>query len=299
MSRPTTKPLSTKTAERIRNGILGDVGYGKPPQHTRFTKGRSGNPSGRPPKTNRDAHLTPTADLILAEANRLIKIVENGEEREIPLKQAVLKAQLKSAMQGNSHAQERLLARIERAERVKAAQIESDNLLAKNYIERCRAESDARNANGMPEPRHFPHPNDVVFEPDGSYRILGPATEADAETYDHAERIRDLLFLQSLIAPLPGHEQISLELVTAFLIDHRLPPSLKRGDDGWLDLQLRVQRIPRRQLEKLIQHEWRDLGVDTPRGATLPLIDLDKVMHRISGHTRRTTSRNDTHPSLE
>ena len=25
-----------------------EVGYGKPPRHTRFTKGQSGNPRGRP-----------------------------------------------------------------------------------------------------------------------------------------------------------------------------------------------------------------------------------------------------------
>ncbi len=25
-----------------------EVGYGKPPKHTRFEKGRSGNPKGRP-----------------------------------------------------------------------------------------------------------------------------------------------------------------------------------------------------------------------------------------------------------
>ncbi len=25
-----------------------EVGYGKPPRHTRFKKGQSGNPSGRP-----------------------------------------------------------------------------------------------------------------------------------------------------------------------------------------------------------------------------------------------------------
>jgi len=28
----------------------GAVGYGKPPRHTRFQKGKSGNPKGRPPK---------------------------------------------------------------------------------------------------------------------------------------------------------------------------------------------------------------------------------------------------------
>ena len=28
-----------------------EVGYGKPPRHSRFVKGRSGNPRGRPPGT--------------------------------------------------------------------------------------------------------------------------------------------------------------------------------------------------------------------------------------------------------
>ena len=28
-----------------------EVGYGKPPRHTRFPKGRSGNPKGRPPRS--------------------------------------------------------------------------------------------------------------------------------------------------------------------------------------------------------------------------------------------------------
>ena len=27
-----------------------DVGYGKPPEHSRFKKGKSGNPKGRPPR---------------------------------------------------------------------------------------------------------------------------------------------------------------------------------------------------------------------------------------------------------
>jgi Family of unknown function (DUF5681) len=29
-----------------------DVGYKKPPEHTRFSKGKSGNPNGRPKNTD-------------------------------------------------------------------------------------------------------------------------------------------------------------------------------------------------------------------------------------------------------
>lgn len=38
------------------------VGYGKPPAHTRFTKGRSGNPSGRPRGTSLAALLRDALD---------------------------------------------------------------------------------------------------------------------------------------------------------------------------------------------------------------------------------------------
>ena len=33
---------------RKKKSVLYHVGYGKPPPHTRFRKGESGNPSGRP-----------------------------------------------------------------------------------------------------------------------------------------------------------------------------------------------------------------------------------------------------------
>jgi len=34
--------------ERVEGDLTNKVGYAKPPKHTRFTKGRSGNPKGRP-----------------------------------------------------------------------------------------------------------------------------------------------------------------------------------------------------------------------------------------------------------
>ena len=37
-------------AEASKQWILSQVGYGKPPQHSQFKKGQSGNPLGRPRK---------------------------------------------------------------------------------------------------------------------------------------------------------------------------------------------------------------------------------------------------------
>jgi hypothetical protein len=55
----------------------GDVGYGKPPQHSRFRPGQSGNPRGRP----RDARNSST---IVREAlTAKVKLRENGRTRSI------------------------------------------------------------------------------------------------------------------------------------------------------------------------------------------------------------------------
>jgi hypothetical protein len=41
------------------------VGYGRPPRHTRFRKGRSGNPKGRP-KVGADSRITETERSLIA-----------------------------------------------------------------------------------------------------------------------------------------------------------------------------------------------------------------------------------------
>jgi hypothetical protein len=35
-----------------KRGSPHEIGYGKPPRHTRFVKGRSGNPNGRPKRVD-------------------------------------------------------------------------------------------------------------------------------------------------------------------------------------------------------------------------------------------------------
>ena len=51
-----------------------DVGYRKPPQHTRFTKGQSGNPRGRRQKN----------------LNETVIVSENGGRRKVTKRQAII-----------------------------------------------------------------------------------------------------------------------------------------------------------------------------------------------------------------
>jgi hypothetical protein len=80
-----------------------EVGYGRPPRHTRFEPGRSGNPRGRP---NRSKNLA----TLLSEALREPVIVtENGRRRKVSKRQAVIKQLVNRSAQGDLKAMQMLL----------------------------------------------------------------------------------------------------------------------------------------------------------------------------------------------
>ena len=79
------------------------VGYGKPPQATRFVKGTSGNPAGRP-KGSRSM-LSILRDIA---AKRVI-ITEGGQTRMTSIKEAVVMQLATSAARGDRHARKEFL----------------------------------------------------------------------------------------------------------------------------------------------------------------------------------------------
>jgi hypothetical protein len=75
------------------------VGYGKPPMKTRFQKGKSGNPRGRPKRRNRPEEPLDFQKALIAELKSPITITEAGKKKTVTKWQAFVKAVVKDAFE--------------------------------------------------------------------------------------------------------------------------------------------------------------------------------------------------------
>ena len=79
------------------------VGYGKPPRHSRFQRGQSGNPRGRPSGSK-------NLSTLLSEAlNEPVIVTENGKRRKISKRQAVITQLVNQSAKGDFRAAKILL----------------------------------------------------------------------------------------------------------------------------------------------------------------------------------------------
>jgi len=84
------------------------VGYGKPPKHSRFKPGQSGNPRGRPRK-NRSIE-----SMIKRELDLTIAITEGGRELRISKREAIVKQFVNRAIKGDAKPLQMMLAHLEK-----------------------------------------------------------------------------------------------------------------------------------------------------------------------------------------
>jgi Family of unknown function (DUF5681) len=89
-----------------------EVGYGKPPKHTRFKTGISGNPKGRPKRKP-----TAAGEIINNVLNAVTEYREGGRTRKTTRHELRLRTLTKHALNGDARAAEMLLTLYARAQK--------------------------------------------------------------------------------------------------------------------------------------------------------------------------------------
>lgn len=84
-------------------GSAKEVGPGRPPEHSRFKKGVSGNPRGRPRKERSLKYLVET------ELDEKITLTENGRRIKLTKREVLAKKMVNDALTGDRRAQQALI----------------------------------------------------------------------------------------------------------------------------------------------------------------------------------------------
>jgi hypothetical protein len=193
--RPTpneSKPLQKQAkalAKRPDHGTYA-VGYGRPPDDTRFKPGQSGNPKGRPKgKGKKTSPATPDRErlgaIILEEAYRAIKVNDGDRHVTVPMAQAIMRSVAVAAAKGNSRSQKLFADLLSSTE--SSSRKERDDWLQTvvTYKQDWEYELEHRQRHGLTLPDPIPHPDDVQINfRTGEVAIRGPFTKEERDDLD-------------------------------------------------------------------------------------------------------------------
>jgi hypothetical protein len=129
-----------------------DVGYGKPPVDSRFQKGQSGNPNGRPRGSKN------LATIVRQAANERVTIVVKGKQRSITKLEAAAKQLANKAAQGDLKAMQMLLPQLAALDATVVAQpldviADDDKAVMASLMKRFAPNSAADGAKKKSSPR--------------------------------------------------------------------------------------------------------------------------------------------------
>lgn len=151
-----------------------EIGKGRPPKHTQFKPGESGNPTGKPKGSKNkpkgaDATLR---KIILNEAKAPVHLSVNGTRETVPMIQGIVKQNNAKALKGNTAATRLSVTLAHQAakEEHEVESLEADEtmeqaLLAQSVKRYWTNHVNERRRRGMPLEFPIPHPDHITINP--------------------------------------------------------------------------------------------------------------------------------------
>jgi hypothetical protein len=223
-----------------------DVGYRKPPKQSKFKKGETGNPRGRP---KRPTHAVPEMyeagmkAILLQEAYRLVDINEDGKKTRMPLIQVIIRRLGVSAAQGRSRPMRYYMDLLRSIEEGNFSAYSACAKAMIDYKEDMGKEFARRKKLNPSEPDPIPHPDDIVFNSStGKVELYGPMTKEEQVVWDRIEETEAAIAdLEGMLAKDPdnpdnkfieedlAHERHVRQLLARAVPDYRPRPSRREA----------------------------------------------------------------------
>ena len=327
------QPKDALNTDRIKQRIIHgeqseDAAQQNGANNTRFQKGKSGNPKGRPTKNKSSTPLSGSTNnkvieilehtyqlaidqIILEFADKELTVKVGDQQIKMSGREALAQAQAKSALNGNAHAQKDIQNRIERAERIQLRKKLADAIFWQDYktVMAAKLQKLADEGAAIDEEAFLPHPDDIEINEDLTIRFTGPTTPEALRKCHETIRFREAFILQAeldrRLAPRTDKTAGMGALLFAKNYERLLPARMRYDDGDWLNAVWRTEKINKRNLLKAVKAAWHDalrdrggkLDTNVKRGLQLPNInaaenfytDLHDFCHEVIKNDRPIT----------